>query len=138
MTSNDTTRTISPFGSRRIVYGCLIAAGLALYFGLQVVGYPIVGVGALVAGFGGAFALAATSNAPMWDERDDEIHRRAAGRTVALFGWLAAVAFPTVVVLDALGQLAFPPWLAPISAFVIVFYFTYGGFQLYDRFIADA
>ena len=74
MTSNDTTRTISPFGSRRIVYGCLIAA----------------------------------------------------------------VAFPTVVVLDALGQLEFPPWLAPTSAFVIVFYFTYGDFQLYDRFIADA
>ncbi|ELY38831.1 hypothetical protein C497_06599 [Halalkalicoccus jeotgali B3] len=88
-------------------------------------------------GFGVAITLALTSDRPLWDERDDEIHRHAASRTVTLFGWLAALVYPTIVVLDALGLLEFPLWLVPISAFIILFYLVYGGFQLYDRFAAS-
>lgn len=134
MADNTTISTSSP-RFRRIAIGGLIVSAFVLYFGLQAAGYPLAGVGAFVVGFGGALALAAASSVSMWDERDDRIHERAAGWTVALFGWIAAVAFPTVVVLEALGAIAWPAWLTPISAFVIVFYLTYAGFQLYDRFV---
>jgi hypothetical protein len=136
MTSNSESGSLTTLGDRRTVYGDSIVLGLALYFGLQAVGYPLWGVAALVTGFGGAIALALTSTRPMWDERYEEIHRRTAGRTVALFGWLAAIAFPTVVALEALGRLAFPSWLGPIAAAVTVFYLACGGFQTYDRFVA--
>lgn len=127
---------IEATGDRRIVVGGLIAVAFVLYFGLQAVGYPLAGVGALVVFFGGALALATASETPTWDERDERIHNLASGRTVALFGWISFVAFPTFVVLDALGRMAFPEWLGPVGVAVIVFYGTYAGFQCYERFVA--
>jgi heme A synthase len=35
-----------------------------------------------------------------------------------LVGLASAATFPTVVVLDALGRLTFPAWLAPVGLFV--------------------
>lgn len=113
----------------------LSAAALAfvLYFGLQSVGYPLAGVGAFVVLLGGAVGLSVGSTARLFDERDHRVHERAAGHTIALYGWMCAIGFPTVVALDAIGHVTFPDWLVPISVAVIVVYLTYAAFQFVLR-----
>lgn len=111
----------------RTIFGALVLVAFVSYFGLQAVGRPLAGVGAFVVLFGGALALWSASTTRLFDERDRRRHQHAAGRTVAVFGWLCAVGFPTMVALDALGHVTWPAWLSPVGAAVIVFYLTYVG-----------
>lgn len=128
MKSTTTNRSTSI--SQRAIFGTLVVVAFALYFGLQAIGHPIAGVGAFAVCFGVAIILVVRSNARLFDERDRRIHERAAGHTVALYGWISAIAFPSLVVLDALDRIAMPEWLGPIGAAVIVFYLTYAAIQL--------
>lgn len=126
----DTRSNRARITDRRVLFGSLIVIAFVVYFGLQAIGYPLLSVAGFVVFFGGAIGLAAGSSQRFWDERDQQVHERAAGYTVAMFGWLSAVAFPTIIGLEAIGHLEPPAWLAPISAAVIVFYLTYGLIQI--------
>lgn len=127
-----TLNQLEPSKQRSIYIGLVIAAFI-LYFGLQTIGYPLWGVAAFVGLFGTSIALVAGSSARLFDERDQQIHEQAAGATLTLYGWICAVAFPTVVALEALDQATFPGWLQPISVGIIVLYLTYVGMQFVIR-----
>lgn len=132
MLSTSTFTNVSP-ATQRIAFGILTVVAFGLYFGLQLLGHPLVAVGAFVVFFGGAIALVAGSSSTLFDERDRRHHDYAAGQTVTLYGWLCAVGFPTFIVLEAFDQVSIPEWLAPISVAVIVFYLTYVAFQFVSR-----
>lgn len=129
-----THRSTSPSITQRTAFSALVALAFVLYFGLQVIGYPLAAVGAFVVLFGGAIGLVARSSNRLFDERDQQLHERAAGHTVALYGWLCAVAFPTLIVLETFDQVESPGWLDPIGAAIFVFFITYVVIQMGLRF----
>lgn len=109
----------------RNAYRATWAAAFACYFGLIAIGYPLAGVGTFVVGVAVAVSLRQTYGGPLFDERDREIHRTAADWTVAVFGWAAAVTFPTLVVLEALGRYEWSAWTTTIAGAVFAFYGLY-------------
>jgi len=110
----------------RRAYGSLSGlSGLALGV-LIALGYPLVGVAGFVVFLGAAGALQASYAGPLFDERDRRSHERAAGRTLAVFGWACAVFFPTMTALVVLGYATWPTWLVPIALVVPVVYGFYG------------
>jgi hypothetical protein len=117
----------------RLTYGALSGlSGLALGV-LVAAGYPLVGVAGFVVLFGAAGYLQASYSGPLFDERDRQTHERAAGWTLALFGWASAVFFPTMTVLVAVGFTTWPSWLVPIAFVVPLVYGVYGAFLVAAR-----
>ncbi|MFB6155008.1 MAG: DUF2178 domain-containing protein [Haloferacaceae archaeon] len=117
----------------RLTYAGVWALSGLVLAGALVAGYPLVGV----AGFY-AFALASVlvtrrHDGPLFDERDRRVSGAAAARTLRLFGVGAAVFFPVVTALVALGVTEWPSWLVPIALFVPVLYATYGLFAFVER-----
>ncbi len=110
----------------RRAYGSLSGlSGLALGV-LVALDYPLVGVAGFVVFLGAAGALQASYSGPLFDERDRQAHERAAGRTLAVFGWACAVFFPTMTALVALDYATWPDWLVPIAFLVPIVYGFYG------------
>ena len=110
----------------RHAYGVLSGlSGLVLSVFI-VVGHPLVGVGGFVGLLAVAGYLRVHYSGPLFDERDRRAHERAAGRTLALFGWACAVFFPTMTAVVALGWTSWPAWLVPIAFVVPVVYGVYG------------
>ncbi|WP_225335718.1 hypothetical protein [Halomicrobium urmianum] len=117
----------------RLTYGALSGlSGLALGL-LVAAGRPLAGVAGFALLLGAAGYLQVTYPGALFDERDRRIHQRAAGRTLALFGWACAVFFPTLTALVALGYATWPEWLVPIALTVPVVYGTYGALLLVGR-----
>lgn len=129
------TETASPssFASTRTTYVALWALGTALYAGLLVAGYPLVGVGAFVVAAAAAIGLQASSDAPTFDERDREVFGEAGRHTIALLGMAAAVVFPTMVVASALNYAEWPIWLAYAGYFVAGLFAVWLAFLLLAR-----
>lgn len=65
-----------------------IVGGLALGLGAAIE-RPFVGVGVYVLAMTAAVAVPRFAEYTLFDERDDAIHRRASGITLALFGYYA-------------------------------------------------
>lgn len=131
------TETTSPtFESEqtyRRVYAALSGlSGLALAV-LITLGYPLVGVAGFALLFGAAGYLQVSYTGTMFDERDQHLHERASGWTLALFGWACALFFPTMTALVALGYTTWPDWLVPIALLVPVVYGVYGLLLLVAR-----
>jgi len=110
----------------RLTYGALSGlSGLALGV-LIAAGYSLAGVAGFVVFFGAAAYLQASYSGTLFDERDRQIHERASGWTLSLFGWASAVFFPTMTVLVALDYTTWPTWLVPIAFTVPLVYGVYG------------
>ena len=117
----------------RRTYGILSGlSGLSLGV-LIAAGHPLLGVGGFVLFLGAAGYLQVSYPGTLFDERDRQTHERAAGWTLAAFGWACAVCFPTLTALVAVGYTTWPTWLTPIALVVPVVYGVYGVFLLVAR-----
>ena len=117
--------------TRRLYIGLWGLSGLALA-SLIVVGRPLVGVAAFVGcGLASLFVFR-QYDGPLFDERDDRQQAAASKRTLGLLGIAAAVVFPTVTALWALGVIAWPLWLTPIAFFVAALAFVHVGSVMYE------
>jgi uncharacterized membrane protein len=100
--------------------------GTVAFIGLIVAGYPVVGAVAF-----GLAALVAVNlqreyDGPMFDERDDAIVKRASVNTIAIFGVVSGIFFPTMTTLHALNIYQWPAWLTPIAWFVAALFLMWG------------
>ncbi|MDQ2056141.1 hypothetical protein [Halobellus sp. H-GB7] len=132
MTETMSTTAASERSYRR-AHGVLSGlSGLALGV-LIALDRPLLGVVGFVAFLGAAGYLRVSYAGTLFDERDERTHERAAGWTLALFGWASAVFFPTLTALVALGYTTWPTWLTPIALTVPVVYGAYGVLLLVAR-----
>lgn len=118
------TRSRPPETYKRLIIACFVFAGLALGVGTAL-GYPFVGVALYVLGMAGGVVIPYTTDYTMFDERDDAVHQRASGATLAVFGWLAAVVFPSLVVLSTTSYFEWGAVTATLSITTAVVYVTY-------------
>lgn len=109
---------------RRLMVGCFVGAGIALGVGTALQ-FTLVGVGLYVLGMAGGIAIPYGTAYTVFDERDDAIHRRASGVTLAAFGWLAAIVFPSLVVLSTTPYFEWGPVTTTLSLTTAVVYVTY-------------
>jgi len=123
----------SPTVSTRSLYAASWAVGSALYAALIVAGYPLVGVGAFVAGAVVAVALGHESDQPTFDERDRAVFDEAGRHTMAAVGMASAVVFPTMVAARALGYVTWPEWFYYAGYFVAGLFAVWGVFVLLAR-----
>lgn len=120
--STTTTDTGSPARRNRLVYGGLWAIAALGYAGFIAAGRGLVAV-AVFALFGlAAVGVQYRSDAPLFDERDEELLSRASGLTIRALGLVSAVLFPTLVVLDALDRWSWTPFMAGVGVTVLVVY----------------
>ncbi|MFC5365780.1 DUF2178 domain-containing protein [Salinirubrum litoreum] len=112
------TATVTSQSGYRRLYVLSWVLGTAGYVGLLLAGQVVAGVVVFLLGGAAAVALSRRAGTTLLDERDASVLETASANTLLLVGVASAVTFPTVVVLDALGRLTFPAWLAPVGLFV--------------------
>lgn len=130
--STGSFRQGEPETYKRLMVACSVLAGVALGVGAALE-YQLVGVGLYVVGLTAALAIPYTTEYTLFDERDDVIHRRASGATLALFGWLAALVFPSLVVLSTTSYFSWGTASATLGWTTAVVYATYGVALAYYR-----
>jgi len=100
--------------------------GTVAFVVLIVAGYPVGGAIA----FGGAALVAVNLQreyeGPLFDGRDDAILKEASISTIAIFGVVSGIFFPTMTVLNALDIYQWPAWLTPIAWFVAALFLVWG------------
>jgi len=126
------TQSRPPETFKRLMVACFVFAGIALGVGTALE-FPLVAVGLYVLGMTGGMILPYTTSYTLFDERDDTIHQRASGVTLAVFGWLAAIIFPSLVALSTTPHFEWGPVTATLSITTAVVYITYGLFLGYYR-----
>ncbi|MDG5818970.1 DUF2178 domain-containing protein [Natronococcus sp. A-GB7] len=114
-----------PEAYKRLMVACFVFAGIALGVGTALE-FPLVAVGLYVLGMAGGMMIPYTTNYTLFDERDDTIHQRASGVTLAVFGWLAAIVFPSLVALSTTPHFEWGPVTMTLSITTAVVYITYG------------
>jgi len=102
------TTRLEPATYRRSTLAFGLAAGLCLAVGSSLE-RPLLGVGLYTVGMTAAAVLPYAVDVRLFDERDDRIHRRASGLTLALFGWLSALVYPSLVVLAGTDHFSWGP-----------------------------
>jgi uncharacterized membrane protein len=116
---------------RTLYIGLWALSGVALAGGI-VAGSPLVGVGAFVVTALAALLTFRRYDGPLFDERDEQRQAAASKRTLGIMGIGAALGFPAVTALWALGVVAWPPWLTPIAFFVAALAFVHVGSTMYE------
>lgn len=104
--------------------GSFVFAGVALGVGTAIE-FPLIAVGLYVLGMATGILIPSLTEYSLFDERDDAIHRRASGVTLALFGWLAAIVFPSMVALSTTSHFEWGPVTATLGITTAVVYLTY-------------
>ncbi|ELZ03464.1 DUF2178 domain-containing protein [Natrialba asiatica] len=117
-------RNDSPATYKRLMGICGVAGGLALGIGTAL-NRPVIAVVLYAVGLTAAVVIPYGTAGPLFDERDDAIHRRASGTTLALFGWLSALVYPSLVVLSGTKLFSWGPASAAVAWTTVVVYGTY-------------
>ena len=117
-------RSRPPETYKRLMAACFLFAGIALGVGtaLEV---PLVAVGLYVLGMASGMGIPWLTDYTLFDERDDMIHQRASGVTLAVFGWLAAIVFPSLVVLSTTPYFEWGIVSTTLSITTVVVFGTY-------------
>jgi uncharacterized membrane protein len=116
----------------RLLYiGLWALSGVALGGGI-VAGYALAGVGAFLALALAALLVFRRYDGPLFDERDERQQAAASKRTLGVMGLTAAIVFPGVTALWALGVVEWPLWLTPIAFFVAALAFVHVGSTMYE------
>jgi uncharacterized membrane protein len=116
---------------RRLYIGLWILSGGSLA-GLILLGYHVAGVAAFVSCAIGAVLVFRRYDGPLFDERDESRQAAASKRTLRLMGISAAIVFPSVTALWAVGVIEWPLWLTPIAFFVAALAFVHVGSTMYE------
>jgi uncharacterized membrane protein len=111
-----------------------VAVGHGFYFlgGLIIAGYLLSAVGAFVARIVAAVAVFRRYEGTLLGERDQRLQEAASKRTLAVIGISAAIVFPLVTVLWALGVIDWPACLTPIAFFVALLSFVHVGSVMHE------
>lgn len=109
---------------KRLMAACFVLAGIALGVGTAL-GFPLIAVGLYILGMAGGMTIPYNTNYTLFDERDDAIHQRASGVTLAVFGWLAAIVFPSLVALSTTPYFEWGPVTSTLSITTAAVYLTY-------------
>lgn len=117
---------------KRLMTSCFVFAGIALGVGTALE-FPLVAVGLYTLGMASGMIIPYTTNYTLFDERDTTIHQRASGVTLALFGWLSALVFPSLVALSTTPHFEWGPATTTLSITTAVVYLTYALFLGYYR-----
>lgn len=117
-------RSRAPKTYKRLTEASFVFAGIALGLGTALE-FPLLAVGVYVLGMAGGIVIPYVTDHTMFDERDDTIHQRASGVTLALFGWLAAIVFPSLVALSTTSYFEWGPVTTTLSITTAVVYITY-------------
>jgi Predicted membrane protein (DUF2178). len=118
-----------PSQARRVIGGLIVVGGVVLAV-FTILERPLVGVGAYVIAVTGVVAIQHQTEEPVFDERDETISQKAAGRTLRLLGWGSAGVFPALTAAWGLGLFEWQPWSVAIALFVAAIYLTYGAFLI--------
>ncbi|MCD2201341.1 DUF2178 domain-containing protein [Halobacterium sp. KA-4] len=103
---------------------CFVFAGIALGVGTALE-FPLVAVGLYILGMAGGMVIPYITDYTMFDERDTTIHQRASGTTLALFGWLSTLVFPSLVALSTTPHFEWGPATTTLSITTAIVYLTY-------------
>lgn len=117
---------------KRLMTSCFVFAGIALGAGTALE-FPLVAVGLYILGMAGGMVIPYITDYTMFDERDTAIHQRASGTTLALFGWLSALVFPSLVALSTTPHFEWGPATTTLSITTAIVYLTYALFLGYYR-----
>jgi hypothetical protein len=103
-----TTTRLEPTTYRRsiVAFGAFAALCLAAGAALE---RPLVGGRLYAVGLTAAVAVPYAVGVPLFDERDDRLHERTSGLTLALFGWLSALVYPSLLALSAARRFSWGP-----------------------------
>lgn len=115
---------------KRLMGISFVLAGLALGLGTAL-DQQLIGVGLYVVAMATGFAIPYLSEYTLFDERDDTIHRQASATTLTLFGWLAAIVFPSLVVLETTPHFSWGPASWTLAMTTAVVYLTFALLTLY-------
>lgn len=115
----------APTTYKRLMLASGMFAGIALGLGAAL-DRPLYGVAFYVVGLTSATAIPYLTDHTLFDERDDAIHERASGLTLALFGWLAALIFPSLVLLSSTEYFSWGPASVTLAWTTAIVYITYG------------
>lgn len=119
------TQNGAPETYKRLITACGLLGGLALGIGTAL-SRPFIGVGLYAVGLIAAASIPYATGVTLFDERDDALHQRASGFTLALFGWLSALVYPSLVVLWGTGHFSWGPATAAIAVTTAIVYMVYG------------
>lgn len=122
--SATTTSSFKPETYRRMIGLFALFAGVALGIGTALE-RPFVAVGLYAVGMTAAAVTPRFAGLRLFDERDDALHRRASGTTLALFGWLSALVYPSLVVLSTTEYFSWGPASAAVAWTTVAVYGTY-------------
>jgi uncharacterized membrane protein len=128
----DGRETLPPETSKRLMTGLFAFAGVALGLG-SAFEYQLLGVGLYAASMVGGFAVPIVTGHTLFDERDRQIQQRASAFTLTVFGWLAAIVFPALVVLSTTSHFSWGPASVTLSFTTAAVYLTWGLALLYYR-----
>lgn len=117
---------------KRLMIACFVFAGLALGV-VTALEFPLVAVGLYVLGLASGSVIPYITDYTMFDERDDTVHQRASGATLAVFGWLAAIVFPSLVALSTTSYFKWESTTVTLSITTAVVYITYALLVGYHR-----
>jgi len=110
----------------RKIYIGLWALGAALLGLATGFGRPLLGTGAYTASIILALGVQHKYPGTMFDERDTEIHNKASGHTLAIFGYLSAAIFPALTALNGLGHFKWSAWTSAVALITAAIYLVYG------------
>lgn len=108
---------------RRFVWAALWFMGAFALGGFTVLDRPLVGVGLYAVMAIAALVMWSQYSGTLFDERDADIHRRASGYTLEIFGICSAVIFPLLTALYGLELFEWGAWTTA-SAFIAAGTFT--------------
>lgn len=129
---SDRRGMLAPETSKRLMTGLFVFAGVALGLG-SAFEYQLIGVGLYAVGMVGGFAVPVVTELTLFDERDRQIQQRASAFTLTVFGWLAAIVFPALVVLSTTPHFSWGPASITLSFTTTAVYLTWGLALLYYR-----
>lgn len=131
-TTSNRMQTSSPQTYKRLMTASFVIAGIGLGVGTAL-NVPIIAVAIYIIGMVVGIAVPSFTEYTLFDERDAAIHQRASGITLALFGWLAAIVFPSLVVLSATPHFEWGPVTTTLSFTTVAVYGTYAILSIYVR-----
>lgn len=106
---------------RRLSIACLLV-GIAGFLVTSFAGYPLVGIAIYWAGFFGMLAVWKGTSIELYDEREQELERRASDVTLGIFAFVLVLGAPGAVALEEAGVYETPAAVqGAIWAYVAVF-----------------
>lgn len=116
----------------RLMSAC-IGVGVVAYLAGVLSGYVILGTVVYWAGFLGMLGVWRFTSIELYDEREQQIERKAAGVTLSVFSFVPVFGGPALVALEAAGSYDMPPELWGAFYAYCALYMVFGAIYTIHR-----